>query len=171
MTGGDTGAEAGRPPASGTRPETHKQRVDHELAELLQGFRVAVTGVQVLFAFLLTVPFSAGWAKATAVHHWLFYVALVTAAIASVAFIAPATQHRILFRAGNKESILHRSNQFGGVGSLATAASITAAIALVVGVIFAATLATATAAGISVLAVWAWLIDPLVRRARGVYSD
>lgn len=117
------------------------------------------------------MPFSAGWTKATAVHHWLLYVALVTAAIASVAFIAPATQHRIVFWAGNKESILHRSNQFGGVGSLTTATSITAAIALVVGVIVAATPATATAGGIAVLAVWAWLVDPLVRRARGVYSD
>ena len=158
--------------ADGARPrETHKERVDRELIELLNGFRVAVTGVQVLFAFLLTVPFASGWTKTSGAHHWLLYLALAGAAIASVAFIAPAAQHRILFRAGDKESIVHRSNQFGVVGLLALCASMAAAVALIVDVLFNAALATATAAAIAAVALWAWLIDPLLRRTRRVLGD
>lgn len=146
--------------------ETHKERVDRELSELLQGMRVAVTGVQVLFAFLLTVPFSARGAMIAGPHAWLFYVALLGAAVASVAFIAPAAQHRILFRAGSKEALLYRSNRFGVVGSVFLGASMIAAAALVVDIIFDASLAVATAVIIAVLALWAWLVEPLLTRGR-----
>ncbi|MQA87003.1 MAG: hypothetical protein GEV03_20835 [Streptosporangiales bacterium] len=145
--------------------ETPKERVDRELGELLQGLRVAVTGVQVLFAFLLTVPFASGAGRVTGAHGWLFYVALLGAAVASVAYIAPAAQHRILFRTGNKEALLRRSNRFGVAGSLSLGTSMTAAAALVVDVLFDARLAVVTGAVIAALALWAWLVEPLLTRA------
>ena len=80
--------------------ETPKERVDRELGELLQGLRVAVTGVQVLFAFLLTLPFAAGFDKVDTLGRWLFFIALLSAALASICFITPAAQHRLLFRTG-----------------------------------------------------------------------
>lgn len=88
----------------GETGESGKERADRELTELLQGLRTAVTGVQVLFAFLLTVPFSSRFAETTPAQRWCLYAALVAAALATTCFIAPAAQHRLLFRTGQKGS-------------------------------------------------------------------
>ena len=93
---GDSGGIDGESPGA---------RTARNFMELLQGLRVAVTGVQVLFAFLLTVPFAPGFARVAEAERWLFYVAIVGAALASMFFIAPVAQHRILFRQGLKETL------------------------------------------------------------------
>jgi hypothetical protein len=105
-------------PAAGTAEESsvdesHKERIDRELSELLQGLRVMVTGVQVLFAFLLAMPFQSGFAKVDTSGLWLFFIALTGSATASLCFITPAVQHRLLFRTGLKEKIVHRANELG----------------------------------------------------------
>ena len=78
--------------------ESEKQRVDRELIELLNELRVALPGVQVLFAFLLTIPFSRGWPKTTQLEHDLFFLALLAAVASTVLLMAPSAYHRILFR-------------------------------------------------------------------------
>src|SRR5688500_9945233 len=99
--------------------ETPAERTIRNFLELLQGLRVAVTGVQVLFAFLLTVPFAPGYERIAAGDRLPFFVALVASAVASVFFIAPVAQHRILFRLGCKESLMRRANLYGIIGTLA----------------------------------------------------
>jgi hypothetical protein len=146
--------------------ETPGERADRNFIELLQGFRVAVTGVQVLFAFLLTVPFSAGFARATEFDKRLFYVALVGAAIASLCYIAPAAQHRVLFRQGQKEELVQRSNRLGMVGGVALAVSMTAASLMVVDHLFDGVLPVLTAVVIGVLAAWLWFLQPAIDRWR-----
>ncbi|MET8143950.1 DUF6328 family protein [Sphaerisporangium sp. NPDC005288] len=146
--------------------ETHKERVDRELGELLQGLRVAATGVQVLFAFLLTLPFSAGFGKVDEAGRWLFYVAMLSAAIASVCFIAPATQHRILFRSTLKEMMLHRANRLGVVGGIALALSMTCSTGLVVEAFLGVLPAALLAGGVAGLSAWLWFVQPLVSLAR-----
>jgi hypothetical protein len=144
--------------------ETSKERADRNFTELLQGARVAVTGVQVMFAFLLTVPFSQEFVKLREFDRWLFYVALVSAAIASICYIAPANQHRMLFRQGLKEKLVRRSNYYGIAGALALGLSMTAATMLVVDFLFHSTLALVTAGGLALLVVWAWFGQPAINR-------
>ncbi|GAA2724498.1 DUF6328 family protein [Actinocorallia aurantiaca] len=146
--------------------ESPAARADRNFVELLQGLRVAVTGVQVLFAFLLTVPFSPGFEEVTHFQRDLYYVALVSAAVASIFFIAPAAQHRILFRQGLKEPLVHRSNRYAMVGTLALAVSITSATLLVVDYIFHWPVAVITSAVLALLAVWIWFVGPFLYRSR-----
>ncbi|WP_169947698.1 DUF6328 family protein [Microbispora sp. H11081] len=153
--------------------EHPKERVDRELGELLQGLRVAATGVQVLFAFLLTLPFSAGFGKIDATGDWLFYSAVVTAAVASICLIAPATQHRILFRSGLKELLLRRANRLGVVGGLALAVSMSCSTALVVDALAGVWQTALIWAFVALLSGWLWFVQPLLslRRVRNNSDD
>lgn len=151
----------------GGRKESALERLDRNFAELLQGFRVAVTGVQVLFAFLLTVPFAVGFDRVDRVGRWLFITALLSAAVATVCFIAPVAQHRILFRTGSKDILLRRANRFGIWGAAALTVSMASAATLVAQTFFSSWFAGVTAALVIVLCTWAWFLQPwlTVRKA------
>ncbi|MGS2640964.1 DUF6328 family protein [Streptosporangium sp. LJ11] len=142
--------------------ETRKERVDRELGELLQGLRVAVTGVQVLFAFLFSLPFAAGFNKVDALGRWLFFIALLSAAVASVCFITPAAQHRLLFRTGLKEKMLHRANALGIAGAAGLAVAMTSSVALVAETVLNAWPAAVFAGAVALLSAWLWFIQPIV---------
>ncbi|MGH2737606.1 MAG: DUF6328 family protein, partial [Actinomycetota bacterium] len=91
--------------------ESKGERLDRELGELLQELRVALPGVQVLFAFLLTVPFSQGFARMTAFQRDLYFAILLATALSSVLFIAPTAYHRIRWRDYDKERLLVTSTR------------------------------------------------------------
>ncbi|MGH3240046.1 MAG: DUF6328 family protein [Spirillospora sp.] len=174
QTAGQAGGRPGGGPLGRQRHETQYERLDRQLMELLQGFRVAVTGVQVLFAFLLTVPFAAGFDKVDGPGLPLFYIALFGAAVASICFIAPVFQHRILFRLGQKALLIRRANRFGILGAFALAVSITAATALIVASLEdEAALTAATVVIVLVLCGWAWFVQPYLTRltAAGRHPD
>ena len=80
--------------------EDEKGRRDRELIELLNELRVAMPGVQVLFAFLLIVPFSSGYPKMTGLQRDVYFVAFLCAAVATILLIAPSAHHRLRFRGG-----------------------------------------------------------------------
>ncbi|MEV0231937.1 DUF6328 family protein [Nonomuraea sp. NPDC050786] len=145
--------------------ESEQERADRNFVELLQGARVAVTGVQVLFAFLLTVPFSSGFAKLDLADRWLFYVALVSAAVASICYIAPTAQHRVLFRQGHKETLVRRSNHYGIVGALALTVSMTTATMLVIDYLFGPAVGWTTAGILAALALWTWFGQAALSRS------
>ncbi|MFI0351736.1 DUF6328 family protein [Actinomadura sp. 9N407] len=153
-------------PSNNARNETEHERLDRQLMEMLQGFRVAVTGVQVLFAFLLTVPFAPGFDEVNATGRRLFYVALFSAAVASISFIAPVIQHRILFQLNQKPALIRRANRFGIFGALALATSITSATTLIIHTLVSDLAAALTAAAVVVLCGWAWFVQPLLIRRR-----
>ena len=88
------------------RDESPKQRHDRELIELLNELRVALPGVQVLFAFLLAVPFAQGWKRVTAFQKDVFFVAFLATAVSSVLLIAPSAYHRLGWRAEDKGRIV-----------------------------------------------------------------
>jgi len=148
------------------RQETPKERLDRELIELLQGLRVVVAGVQFLFAFLLTLPFSNGFSRVGVAGRWVYYVSLVTAALASICFIAPAAQHRVLFHSGRKDVVISRSNRYEIVGASALAVSMASAVAVAARGYFSSWLAAVTAAGVVTLSLWAWFVQPLLTRRR-----
>jgi hypothetical protein len=145
--------------------ETHKERVDRELLELLNELRVALPGVQFLFAFLLIVPFQQTIDRTTDFQRDVYFVALAAAAIATVLLIAPAAQHRVLFRQAEKEGLLRRSNRSAFLGLLALAVAITTAVLLVLDVLFNRTLAWTTAGLLAALLAWWWVAVPLWQRA------
>jgi hypothetical protein len=153
-------------PSNNARNETEHERLDRQLMELLQGFRVAVTGVQVLFAFLLTVPFAPGFDEVDTAGRRLFYIALFGAAVASIAFIAPVIQHRILFQLNQKPLLIRRANRFGIFGALALATSVTAATTLIMHTLVSNTAAAITAAAVVLLCAWTWFVQPLLIRYR-----
>lgn len=155
----------------GENNETASERADRNFIELLQGFRVAVTGVQVLFAFLLIVPFSPGFADVTTSDRRLFYVALVSAALASICYIAPASQHRVLFRQGQKELLVRRANGLGVAGGIALGVSMMAATLMVLDYLFGGAVPLLTAGALAVVATWLWFVQPALSRWSGTRHD
>ena len=140
--------------------ETPKERRDRELGELLQEMRVAITGVQVLFAFLLTVPFSQRYTTLTDDERRVYFLAVVAAAVSSLLLIAPAANHRLLFRDGNKEALLHAANKLVIGGLFMLAAGIGLSLYLVTAVVFSTPFAVVVAVGVALLTVFSWFVFP-----------
>jgi hypothetical protein len=145
--------------------ESRRERVNRELIELLNELRIALPGVQVLFAFLLAVPFSNGYKRVTPFQRDVFYATLVATALSTACFIVPAAFHRINFRSRDKEHILLSSNRFAIAGLIFLALSMISVIVLVTDVIYSD--AAAVVAGAAALLVFGglWLVLPLLRRA------
>ena len=147
--------------------ETKKERIDRELIELLNELRVALPGVQVLFAFLLTVPFSQRFTEITTVQRNVYFATFVSAAMATVFLIAPSTNHRIQFRQDDKETLLLRSNRLAIVGSLFLATAVMGTTFLITDLLFG-TLATGIVTSLLTgLIVWFWYGLPILRRLTG----
>jgi hypothetical protein len=146
--------------------ESKPERLDRELGELLQELRVVLPGVQVLFAFLLTVPFSNRFTGLTSSEKGLFLAALACAAVASAFLIAPSAFHRVLFRERDKEWLIQTTNLLAIVGTIFLAAAMTIAFALVTNVVYGSGLASGVAGGLAALLVAVWYGIPLARRAR-----
>jgi len=146
------------------RDETDTERLDRNLIELLQEVRVVQTGVQVLFAFLLTVPFSSRFDEITDFQRGAYFAALVGTAAASVLLIAPTSVHRLLFRRGQKEYMVDLSNRLAIGGLLSLAIAMIAAMLLVSDVMFgmAVAIVIGVATTVAFGVVWAGL--PLRRR-------
>ena len=132
--------------------------------ELVNELRVALTGVQILFAFLLTVPFTQRFAKVTEFQRHLFFVTLLTAALAVVLLIAPTAQHRLLFRQHDKERIVVSSNRYAIAGLVTLAVAMTGAVMLITDLLFDEPMVTWVTAILATL-----FVVLLVRRA-GVYT-
>jgi hypothetical protein len=146
-------------------PKEHeKERLDRELIELLNELRVALPGVQVLFAFLLILPFQQGFADTSTEDRAVYTVALLASALAAALLIAPSMYHRLNFRRGVKEQMLFDSNKLLVAGMLLTAVGVACSVYLVVDVVYGGTPA-ALAIGATVLVYAAlWLVLPLIRR-------
>jgi hypothetical protein len=151
--------------------ESRKERIDRELMELLNELRVALPGVQFLFAFLLVVPFQQRGAELTDFQRDVYFVTLLAAAVATGLLIAPAAQHRVLFRQQDKEALLRRSNRSATLGLTVLAVAIVSAVLLVTDVVFDLTVAWSTAAVVGALLAWWWLAVPFWKRAHNQQDD
>ena len=154
----------GRPRAE-DREETRKERINRELIELLNELRVALPGVQFLFAFLLIVPFQQSAGDLTTFQLDVYFVALLASAVATGLLIAPAAQHRVLFRQHAKDKLLHRSHRSALAGLLALGIAICAVLLLVVDVVFSRTQAWLTAGAVAALLLWWWVAVPYYQRS------
>jgi hypothetical protein len=140
--------------------------LDRELIELLNELRVALPGVQVLFAFLLAVPFQQGWQKVSDTQKYAFFVALLCAAIGTALLIAPTTYHRLRWREHDKQQLLETSNRLALGGTAFLALGMTAAIFLVTDIVFRLTVTLAVTGAIAVTFAWFWYALPLRRRVQ-----
>lgn len=160
--GGWLGAAAG---------ETEEERWQRNFHELLQELRVAQTGVQILFAFLLILAFSDRFGAADGFSRAVYLVALLAAAAATAMTIAPVAHHRILFRRGQKPRLVRDANRMALGGLVFLFVSMTASVLLVTDIILdravAVLVSVATAAWFAVF----WVVPPLRRRRIGGDDD
>ncbi|MFL5867381.1 MAG: DUF6328 family protein [Thermoleophilaceae bacterium] len=149
------------------RPESEEERVDRNLQELLGELRVALPGVQVLFAFLLVVPFNQRFVKVTDFQEKVYFVTLLCTAAASAFLIAPSVHHRIAFRQQDKEWLVLTANRLAIVGLTFLAVAMTGVIMLVTDVLFGAPVVAAATAVVALLFGVLWYLVPLRRRLVG----
>jgi hypothetical protein len=138
------------------RDETPAERIDRNFNELLGELRIALPGVQVLFAFLLAVPFANGFASVTGFQKGLYLAVLLCTAIATALLIAPTAYHRIVFRRGRKTAVLAFANRAAIIGLAFLALAMTLAILLITHYLFgaAAAIPISIASGVVFAALW-----------------
>jgi Family of unknown function (DUF6328) len=149
------------------RNETDLERSDRNLVELLQEVRVVQTGVQVLFAFLLTAPLAARFPELSEFQKLTYFATLLAAGAATILLIAPTAYHRILFRLGDKEHLVAVANRFTLCGLTCVALSMIGALMLVTDMLFSDVAIVIAATGFATLGCAAlWCFAPLLRRAK-----
>jgi len=146
------------------RDESEQERVDRNLLELLNELRVALPGVQVLFAFLLVVPFNQRFTSVTEFQKSVYLVTLLCTAAASAFLIAPSVQHRIEFRRQDKEYIVVVANRLAIIGLGFLAVAMTGVILLVTDFLFGTATTIAATAAVAVMFLVLWYAIPLRRR-------
>ena len=148
------------------RDETVDERADRNLSELLQELRVALPGVQVLFAFLLTVPFSQGFSSLTEPQRKLYFGVLLCTAISTALMIAPTAHHRLLFRLQDKEHLVVTANRYAIAGIAVLALAICGAIFLISDLLFGLTTTIISTAVVALVFLAVWYGLPLYRRTQ-----
>ncbi len=151
------------------REESEAERLDRNLGELLQELRVALPGVQVLFAFLLAVPFQQEFTTISEFEKKIYFATLLLTALSAALLIAPSAYHRLTFRYQQKHRLVFISNRLAIAGLAALALAMTCAILLITHLLFGtvATIVTVTLAFATFVVLWAVL--PLKRRFK--YRD
>lgn len=145
------------------RDETEQERVDRNLSEFLGELRVALPGVQVLFAFLLVVPFNQRFGDVTSFQKTTYMVTLLFAAAASICLIAPTVHHRVEFRHQDKRRIMFFANRLAIAGLACLAVAMTGAIMLITGFLYGDTTTTIVAACVALAFAWIWFAIPIRR--------
>jgi hypothetical protein len=146
--------------------ESKQEQLDRELIELLNELRVALPGVQLLFAFLLGVPFTQRFGEVTGIQKDVYFLTFLCAAVATALLIAPSAYHRLDWRRGDKEHLLVVSNRLAISGTAFLALAISGAVFVVTDMLFDPTSAAVVAAATAAFFGWFWYGLPLLRRAR-----
>jgi uncharacterized protein DUF6328 len=164
MESGSSGSEVIKAELDDGREESEQERLDRNLNELLQELRVAIPGVQVLFAFLLAVPFQTGFSKVNNFQRDVYFATLICTAISAVLLMSPTAYHRLTFRYQQKRKLVFYSNRFAIGGIVFLALAMTGAIILVTDVLFSTTaMLVVTALTVTIILVL-WFALPLRRR-------
>ena len=146
------------------RRETTAQRDDRNLTELVQELRVAGLGVQVLFGFLLSLPFTVRFDRLNGFQHDLYLASLVLAAVATTLLIGPVAYHRLVFRRGRKEELVRFANALALVGLAAVAGAVLAAVLLITDYVAGAVAGGLITAAFACMIAVLWFAVPLTRR-------
>ena len=152
------------PGAAGPRQESAAERDDRNLSELLQELRVISLGVQVLFGFLLSLPFTNRFGRLNGTQRDLYLTCLVLSAVATTVLLGPVAYHRLVFRRGMKEGLVRFASLMAITGLACIGAAVLAAVALLTDYVAGMPFAAVATAFIAVLLVTIWLAVPISRR-------
>jgi membrane-bound acyltransferase YfiQ involved in biofilm formation len=156
-------ADAQRHPG---RSEEEQERLNRQMMELLNELRVAMPGVQVLFGFLLTVPFQQGWRRVNEFQENVYFVTLIAAAVATAFLIAPSAYHRMTFQQREKPHIVRLGTAQMLVGLLALAIAMNGAVLFVTDVLFDSDTTVVAIVCLGTLYATLWFGLGLVRRVQ-----
>ncbi len=146
------------------REESEDARLDRNLGELLQELRVALPGVQVLFAFLLAVPFQQNFTQITPFEKKVYFATLLCTAISAALLIAPSSYHRLTFHLQQKHELVFLANRFTIAGLTFLALAMTGAIVLITDVLFGGVMTAVTGVGAIAMFATLWYVLPLRHR-------
>ena len=159
-------ADASPSSSADARGETPAERYDRNLDEILGELRVALPGVQVLFAFLLVAPFNQRFGTVSDFERRLYLAALLLTLLASILLIAPAIVHRLTFRRGQKAYVVNTANRLMIAGLAVFALAMTCAVLLVTHYLFGGTTAFVITAVVLLAFALVWFALPLHQRRR-----
>ena len=148
------------------RSEDEQERLNRQMMELLNELRVAMPGVQVLFGFLLTVPFQQRFQRVNEFQETVYFTTLIAAAVATAFLIAPSAYHRLMLEQHDKPNIIHIGSVQMVVGLCALALAMNGAVLLVTDVLFETDTVVVTIALLASLYLTLWFLFPLVRRVQ-----
>ena len=143
-----------------------KQELDQEWGELVEEHRLAMPGVQVLFAFLLILPFQNRFERLNTNQELVYYSALLCATAAIVLLITPTAAHRIRWRKQDKEALLRMSTRAAIAATVFIAAAMTASVYLITDLLFGKPATVIVASVVAVAFVGFWYVFPLYRRLK-----
>jgi cobalamin synthase len=147
-----------------------ERKLDRQMIELLNELRVALPGVQLLFGFLLTVPFTQRFGDTTSFQRSVFYITLVSATVSTICFIAPSAVHRLRFHQRERAYVIESANKLTIAGLCGLAVAIVSALLLITDVLYDGPRVALYVGAVALLLVVLWFVRPLYRRLRGLSS-
>jgi uncharacterized protein DUF6328 len=148
------------------RDETEAERLDRNYNELLQEMRVLQAGIQILFAFLLSLAFQQRFTEVTHFERDVYIVTLIFACLSTACILAPVSFHRLVFRRGMKDELMRAANKEVAAGLVLLFVAMHGAVLLVLDFLLGLSFAVTAVAAIAVVYLVLWLVVPLVARAR-----
>ncbi len=148
----------------GPQNEPDSERLGRNVTDLLNELRVAGTGIQVMFAFLLVVPFNTGWKKASSFDQWVYFITLLCIAIAAVLLIAPSVHHRLLFRQRERAYLVRVGTRLAIAAAAFLAVGLTGILVLISNFVFGTVAAVCVGIAAAILVTSVWFVLPLGRR-------
>jgi hypothetical protein len=152
--------------AADERDESEAERLDRNYGELLQELRVTQTGVQILFAFLLTLAFTQRFEQIDSFQRATYVIALLFSAGAASLFIAPVALHRFVFRQNQKDTLVFTTNRMALGGLAFLLAAMVGAVLLILDVTLGRTPALWFSGLVAAWFLLLWVVLPLVSRTR-----
>jgi hypothetical protein len=141
-----------------------EEKRDRQMLELLNELRVALPGVQILFGFLLTVPFAQGFQRVTTTQRTLFYATLLATAASTICLIAPSATHRLRFHKGDRAFIIESANKYLIAGLVFLGLAIVLALTMITDFMYDSWVVWAAPGGVALAVVGLWFVRPLLRR-------
>jgi cobalamin synthase len=147
-----------------------ERKRDRQMIELLNELRVALPGVQILFAFLLTVPFSMRFQDLTTFQRDVYYVTLIATTLSAACLIAPSAAHRLRFHQGERAWIVESANELMIAGLVFLALALAGCVLLITDLMFDGARVWIYPGAVAAIIVVLWFVRPLVRHMRGLSS-
>ena len=154
-----------------TRDESEAQRLDRNFNEQLQELRIVQTGVQILFAFLLTIPFQQRFTSLSQLQRSIYVVTLLCMTVATLLFMTPVAMHRMLFREGLKDFVVRHTDTLIGTGLFFLGSGMIGGVVLVLDVLLHSATAFWIGGVLALLGIALWVLLPLSQRRRGRRED